>query len=158
MTLTTNTKPTLETLARLYIYGEPAEVSDDTKTEFCNWILEQFQQLPFAVQADYTMHYDSAEEMFEDITKEHLWVSMEEYGSEFYSNIFCGFALLAVHDYDHYKSQSHFTLEGENKAYKMMANRAPSLAIQKILYSEFVLKSAAHLYLGKRPDLKIVFP
>ena len=150
--------PTLETLAKFYLNSEPAEVSDEIKDEFCNWILAQFQQLPFAVQADYTMRYDSAEEMFADITQEHLWVSMEEYDSEFYSNTFCGFALLAVHDYDHYQTQSQFTLEGEIKAYQKIACRAPCLDIQKILYSELVLKSAARLYLGKRPELKVVFP
>lgn len=152
-----NKKPTLETLAKLYLNREPADVSDDTKTEFCDWILEEFQQLPFAVQADYTMHYDSAKQMFDDIAQEHLWVSMEEYDSQFYNNTFCGFALLAVHDYDHYQTQSYFTLKGEIQTYQTMANRAPSLESQKILYSEFVLKSAARLYLGKRPEQKVVF-
>jgi len=157
-TLIKHQKPTLETLAKLYLNSQPADVSDEIKEEFCNWILEQFQELPFAVQADYTMRYDSAEEMFTDITQEHLWVSMEEYDSEFYNSTFCGFALLAVHDYDHYQTQSQFTLEGEIKAYKAMARRAPRLEIQKILYSELVLKSAARLYLGKRPELKVIFP
>jgi len=158
MTIKTKPKLTLETLAQLYINSKPAKVSDETKIEFCDWILEQFQQLPFAVQADYTMHYDSAKQMFDDIAQEHLWVSMAEYDSEFYNNTFCGFALLAVHDYDHYKTQSYFTLAGEIKAYKKIACRAPSLEIQKILYSELVLKSAARLYLGQRPEHKLVFP
>jgi len=83
---------------------------------------------------------------------------MAEYDSEFYNNTFCGFALLAVHDYDHYQPPSYFTLEGEIQTYKTMACRAPSLESQKILYSEFVLKSATRLYLGKRPEPKIVFP
>ncbi|MEA5505107.1 hypothetical protein VB735_18740 [Halotia wernerae UHCC 0503] len=38
------------------------------------------------------------------------------------------------------------------------ANQAPSLEIQKILYSELVLKSAAHLYLEHKPEPKVVFP
>ncbi|MDR9405006.1 MAG: hypothetical protein RI580_16405 [Halothece sp. Uz-M2-17] len=49
--VTTNPKPTLETLAKLYFNGQPAEVSKEMKAEFCDWILEQFQQLLFAVQA-----------------------------------------------------------------------------------------------------------
>ena len=157
-TIPTKTKPTIETLAKLYLNQEPAIVSDEIKAEFCDWILEQFQVLPFAVQADYTMHYSNATEMFEDIANEHLWVSMAEYDSEFYNNVFCGFALLAVHDYDHYQTQSDFTLAGEMQAYKKIASRAPRLEIQKILYSELVLKSAARLYLGKRPEPKVVFP
>ncbi|PSO50534.1 MAG: transposase [Cyanobacteria bacterium SW_9_44_58] len=132
-TIKTKTKPTVETLAKLYLNQEPAIVSEEIKTEFCDWILEQFQELPFAVQADYTMHYHDATEMFEDIKQEHLWVSMAEYDSEFYNNSFCGFALLAVHDYDHYQTQSCFTLEGEIQAYKKIASRAPNLEIQKIL-------------------------
>ncbi len=154
----TNCKLTLETLAKLYLNGQPAEVFEETKAEFCDWILEQFQQLPFAVQASYTLYYDRAEEMFADIANEHLWVSMEGYDSAFYQNTFCGFALLAVHDYDHYQIQSHFTLDGEIQAYRKIAARAPSLDIQKILYSELVLKSAAHWYQGEKPDPKVVFP
>jgi len=156
--VTTNPKPTLETLAKLYFNGQPTQVSEETKAEFCDWILEQFQQLPFAVQASYTLYYDRAEEMFGDIANEHLWVSMEGYDSEFYHNTFCGFALLAVHDYDHYQVQSDFTLDGEIQAYRKIAARAPSLDIQKILYSELVLKSAAHLYWGEKPESKVVFP
>lgn len=150
--------PLLTTLARFYLEGHPADVDDEIKREFCDWILAEFQQLPFAVQADYTMHYDTAEEMFDDIVHNHLWVSMEEYASDFYPDTFCGFALLAVHDYDHYITQSPFTLEGEIEAYQSLAKRSPNLTIQKILYSEFVLKSAARLQLGYCPNAKVVFP
>lgn len=50
-------------------------------------------------------------------------------------------AFLAVHDYNHYLTHSDFSLEGEIKAYRSAASRAPSLEIQKILYSEIVLKA-----------------
>lgn len=146
-----------ETLAQLYLDSPPADVNDDTQAEFCDWILTEFQQLPVAVQADYTQRYDSAEAMFEDIAQSHLWVSTAAYESDVYPNIFCGFALQAVHDYDHYRTQTPFTLDGEIIAYQAMARRAPSLEIQKILYSEFVLKSAAHLHRGHRPAPKVVF-
>lgn len=36
--------------------------------------------------------------------------------------------------------------------------RAPSLDVQKIIYSENVLRSAAHLFLERTPVSKIVFP
>lgn len=148
----------VETLAKLYLEGEPAEVSEQTKQEFCNWMMGEFQQLPFAVQASNDMEYDTAVDMFDDMQKNHLWVSLENYSSDIYPNIFCGFALLAVHDYDHYKTKTDFNLDGEITAYQNLANRSPSLEIQKILYSELVLKSAAHLYLNHKPEPKVVFP
>jgi hypothetical protein len=148
----------LQTLAKLYLEGKSAEVSEQTKQEFCNWMMGEFQQLPFAVQASSDMEYDTASDMFDDIHQHHLWVSLENYGSDIYPNIFCGFALLAVHDYDHYKTHTDFDLDGEITAYRRLANRSPSLEIQKILYSELVLKSAAHLYLDHKPESKVVFP
>ncbi len=65
--------------------------------------------------------------------------------------------LLAVHDYHHYLTHTDFSLEGEIKAYQAIADRSPSLEIQKILYSEIVLKSAAHIYLEHAPQPKLVF-
>ena len=146
----------LETLAQLYLEGEPAQVSEQAKQEFCNWMMGEFQQLPFAVQASNDMEYATATDMFDDIQKHHLWVSLEDYAGEVYPKQFCGFALLAVHDYDHYKTDSDFSLDGEVAAYRKLASRAPSLQIQKILYSELVLKSAAHLYLDHKPEAKVV--
>lgn len=150
--------PNLETLAKLYLEGESAEISEQTKQKFCNWMMGEFQQLPFAVQASNDMEYDTATDMFDDITQNHLWVSLENYGSDIYPSIFCGFALQAVHDYDRYKTNTDFSLEGEIAAYRRLAKRSPSLEIQKILYSELVLKSAAHLYLDRKPEPKVVFP
>ncbi len=149
--------PKLEKLAKIYLKATPAEISEETKTEFCNFIMSEFRQLPFAVQASDSLRYETPEELFADIEKGHLWVSMEAYGADFYPNPFYGFALLAVHDYDHYQTKSDFSLEGEIQAYQAIANRTPSLEIQKILYSEIVLKSAAQIYLGHLPELKLVF-
>jgi hypothetical protein len=73
------------------------------------------------------------------------------------TNPFYGAILADVHDYDHYRSQSDWTLAGEIAAYHTTANRAPSLEIQKILYSQIVLRAATHLYLGYLPEPKIVF-
>ncbi|MBV9387292.1 MAG: hypothetical protein JOZ78_12785 [Chroococcidiopsidaceae cyanobacterium CP_BM_ER_R8_30] len=38
------------------------------------------------------------------------------------------------------------------------AKRVPTLELQKILYSEIVLRTAAYLYLGHAAAPKIVFP
>ncbi|NJL37836.1 MAG: transposase [Leptolyngbyaceae cyanobacterium SM1_4_3] len=146
----------VETLAKLYLENAPAELSAETMAEFCEFIMDEFRQLPLAIQASTSMRYEQADEMFADIEQQHLWVSTEAYGAD-YPNPFYGFALLAVHDYDHYQTQSDFSLEGEIRAYRATASRAPSLAIQKILYSEIVLKSAAHLVLGRAPEPKLVF-
>lgn len=147
----------LETLAKLYLEGESVKVSEQTKQEFCDWMMGEFQELPVAVQASNDMEYDTAADMFDDIQKHHLWVSLEDYAGEVYPKQFCGFALLAVHDYDHYKTDADFSLDGEVTAYRKLASRAPSLQIQKILFSELVLKSAAHLYLDHKPEAKLVF-
>ncbi|MDJ0573095.1 MAG: transposase [Pleurocapsa sp. MO_192.B19] len=148
----------LKTLAKLYLDGKPAEIAEQTIDAFCEWIMTEFQQLPFAVQASDFMGYETAAEMFADIEQGHLWESVENYDSEIYPNPFYGFALLAIHDYDHYLCQSDFSLEGEIAAYKEAANRATSLEMQKILYSEIVMKSAARIYLGYTPKSKVVFP
>jgi len=148
----------VEQLARQYLRGKPAEIAEETMAEFCEWIMTEFQQLPLAVEASNVMRYSSVTEMFADIEQDHLWESMENYDLDIYPNPFYGFALVAIHDYDHYLQQADFSLDGEIKAYKAAAQRAPSLDIQKILYSEIVLKSATYLYLGHRPDSKVVLP
>ncbi|MBD2524715.1 hypothetical protein [Nostoc sp. FACHB-133] len=55
-------------------------------------------------------------------------------------------------------ADADFSLEGEIAAYCTLANRVPSLEIQKILYSEIVLKSSAHIYFGHSPLSELVFP
>jgi hypothetical protein len=147
----------VETLAKLYLEGTSAEPSAETIANFCEFIMDEFKQLPLAVQASTSMRYETADELFADIEQQHLWVSTEAYGADVYPNPFYGFALLAVHDYDHYQTHSDFSLEGEIRAYRAIANRAPSLEVQKILYSEIVLKSAAHLVRGHTPEPKLVF-
>jgi len=148
----------VEQFAKHYLDGEPAEISEETVDELCEWIMTEFQQLPLAVEASDFVRYDSAKDMFADIEQDHLWESVESYDADMYPSPFYGFALAAIHDYDHYLYQADFSFAGEITAYNAIAQRAPSLEIQKILYSEIVLKSAAHLYLGHRPDSKIIFP
>jgi hypothetical protein len=62
-----------------------------------------------------------------------------------------------VHNHDHYRTHSDFSMEGELATYNATAKRAPSLIIQKIIYSESVLRPAAYLFLGHAPTSKIVF-
>ncbi|MCY7336033.1 MAG: transposase, partial [Chamaesiphon sp.] len=66
--------------------------------------------------------------------------------------------LQAVHNNDHYRTHSDFSLEGEIATYNATTKRAPSLNVQKIIYSESVLRPAAYLFLGHAPISKIVFP
>lgn len=68
------------------------------------------------------------------------------------------FIFQGIHDYDHYLTNTDFSLEGEIAAYNFTAKRVPSLEVQKIFYSEIVLRSAAYLYLGYAATPKIVFP
>lgn len=148
----------LETLAKLYLQSKAATISTQTQAQLCDWLMEEFQQLPLNLLFSDGQHYCSPEEVFADIEQDRLWVDTEAYDTSIYPNPFYGAVLAAVHDYDHYRSQSDWTFEGEIAAYRATANRTPSLEIQKILYSQIVLRAAAHLYLGHLPEPKIVFP
>jgi len=155
------TKPVsrLEKLAKFYLEGKPAEISEETQRELCDWLMQQFRQTPINPQFSDYLCYQNADEVFADIEQGHLWVSAEEsYDISIYPNPFYGFAFLVMHDYDHYTTRGDWSLEGEIKAYKAAAARAPSLEIQKILYSQIVLRAAAYLYLGYAPEPKTVFP
>jgi hypothetical protein len=160
MTLTKvkTTSTQVETLAKLYLQGKPAEISDQTIAQLCDWLMDEFHQLPLNLQFSDYMRYDNAEAMFADIEQDHLWVAADSYDSAVYPNPIYGFIFQGMHDYDHYLTDSGFNLEGEIVAYNFSAKRAPSLDIQKILYSEIVLRSAAYLHLGHAAVPKIVFP
>jgi len=148
----------VETLAQLYLEGKPAEISDATIIQLCDWLMGEFRQLPLNLQFSDYMRYNNALEMFADIEQGHLWVSADSYDSSVYPNPIYGFIFQGMHDYDHYLTDTDFSLEGEIKAYNFTAKRVPSLEIQKILYSEIVLRTAAYLYLGHAAAPKIVFP
>jgi hypothetical protein len=147
----------VETLAKLYLEGNPAEISHKTIAQLCDWLMDEFHQLQLNLQFSDYMRYDNAEEMFADIEQGQLWVSADSYDSAVYPNPIYGFIFQGIHDYDHYLTDSDFSLEGEIMAYNFTAKRVPSLDIQKILYSEIVLRSAAYLYLGHVATPKIVF-
>ncbi len=148
----------VETLAKFYLEGKSVDISDIVQQELCDWLMDEFQQLPINPMFSDYMRYRTAAQMCEDIAQEKLWVSADSYDSEIYPNPFYGFAFLAIHDYYHCVAQADFSLEGEIIAYHTLANRVPSLEIQKILYSEIVLKSSAHIYLNHLPEPKLVFP
>lgn len=155
------TKPVskIEKLAKLYLEGKPAKISSEIQQELCDWLMQQFRQTPVNPQFSDYLRYENADAMFADIEQGHLWVSAEEsYDASIYPNSFYGFAFLVMHDYDHYITGGDWSLEGEIKAYKAVASRAPSLEIQKILYSQIVLRSAANICVRHAPEPKTVFP
>ncbi len=148
----------VESLAKLYLEGDAVELSETTSAALCDWLWEEFQSNPLNLQFSWYARYDSAAEMFADMQQGHLWVSAENYDTTLGLNPIYSFILQAMHDDDHYRTHSDFSLEGEIATYNATAKRAPSLDIQKILYSESVLRSAAYLFLGRAPLAKIVFP
>ena len=148
----------VETLAQLYLEGNPAEISDATIADLCEWLWNEFQTIPLNLQFSWYERYSNADEMFADIQQDHLWVSAENYDTTLGLNPIYNFIFQAMHDNDHYRTHSNFSLEGEISTYNATAKRAPSLNIQKIIYSESVLKSAANFSLGHAPISKIVFP
>jgi midasin (ATPase involved in ribosome maturation) len=148
----------IETLAKLYIEGKPAKIPAGTITQLCDWLMSEFQQLPLDLQYSDYMRYANAEEMFVDIDQSHLWVSAESYDSAVYPNPIYGFIFQGLHDYDHYLTNSDFSLQGEIVAYNFRVKRVPNLDVQKIIYSEVVLRTAAYLQLGYAAAPKVVFP
>jgi hypothetical protein len=145
-------------IAKLYLQGKPAQISDETIAQLCDWLMDEFRQVPLNLQFSDYNRYNSATEMFADIERGQLWVSADSYDASVYPNPIYGFILQGMHDYDHYLTNSDFSLGGEIMAYNFAAKRAPNLEIQKIIYSEIVLRSAAYIYLGHAPVSKIVFP
>ena len=159
MTLT-NIKSTIdrvETLAKFYLESPPADISSETISQLCDWLMDEFHQLPLNLQFSEYMRYANAEEMLKDIAESHLWISAESYDSAVYPNPIYGFIFQGIHDYDHYLTNSDFSLAGEIIAYSFTAKRVPSLDIQKILYSEVVLRTAAYLQIGHAGAPKVVF-
>jgi hypothetical protein len=157
ITTATSTASKVETLAKLYLEGKPADISAATITQLCDWLMDEFHQLPIDLQFSDYLRYANAAEMFVDIKAGHLWVSAENYDSAVYPNPVYGFIFQGIHDYDHYLTASDFSLEGEIIAYSFTAKRAPSLDIQKVIYSEVVLRTAAYLHLGHAATPKVVF-
>jgi hypothetical protein len=158
ITTATSTASKVETLAKLYLEGKPVDISATTIAQLCDWLMDEFHQLPIDLQFSDYMRYANAAEMFVDIKAGHLWVSAENYDSAVYPNPVYGFIFQGMHDYDHYLTASDFSLEGEIIAYNFTAKRAPSLEIQKVIYSEVVLRTAAYLHLGHAAAPKVVFP
>jgi hypothetical protein len=150
-------KSKVETLAKLYLESEPAQITDSILAELCQWLWVEFESTPLNLEFSWYERYNSATEMFADIKQSHLWVSAENYDTTLGLNPIYNFIFQAVHDNDHYLTDSDFSLEGEIATYNATAKRAPSLDIQKIIYSESVLRSAAYLFLGHAPISKIVF-
>jgi hypothetical protein len=158
LTKENTTTAQVETLAKLYLKSKPAELSRETVTQLGAWLMDEFHQLPLNLKFSDYMRYANVKEMLADIEQGQLWVSADSYDSAMYPNPIYGFIFQGMHDYDHYLTDSDFSLKGEITAYNFSAKRAPSLDIQKILYSEIVLRSAAYLHLGHAADPKIVFP
>lgn len=151
-------EPKLEALAKLYLEGEAIKSSDIDQKKLCDWLMSEFQQLPINPMFSDYIRYQNAAEMCADIAQDKLWVSADSYDSDIYPNPFYGFAFFAIHDYYHCLAGADFSLEGEIMAYHALANRSSSLEIQKIIYSEIVLKSSAQIYLNHLPKPKLVFP
>ena len=151
------TSSKVETLAKLYLEGDPAEISEAALVELCDWLWSEFQSTPLNIEFSSYARYNNAAEMFADIQQSHLWVSPENYDTTLGLNPIYNFIFQGMHDNDHYRTHSDFSMAGEIATYNATAKRAPSLNIQKIIYSD-VLRSAAHLFLGYAPISKIVFP
>jgi hypothetical protein len=148
----------VENLAKLYLEGNSIEISDDTVIELCNWLVSEFQNTSLDIEFSWYERYHSEAERLADIQQGHLWISAEKYDLTIGLNPIYNIILQVLHSHNHYRIHSDFSLEGEIATYNATSKRAPSLSIQKIIYSESVLRSAAHVFLGYTPPSKLVFP
>ncbi len=148
----------VKTLAKLYLDSEPAQITDATLVELYDWLWDEFQTTPLNLEFSWYERYQNAAEMVADIKQNHLWVSAANYDTSLGINPIYNFILDAVHNHDHDRTHSDFSMAGELATYNATTKRAPSLIIQKIIYSESVLRPAAYLLLGHAPISKIVFP
>jgi hypothetical protein len=139
----------VEILAKLYLENNPVEISDATISERCGWLWGEFQNTPLNLEFSWCGRYSNAAEMFADIRQNHLWVSAENYGTTIGLNPIYSF-IFQAHDDNHYRTQSDFRLDGEittyNATYNATAKCAPSLNIQKIIYSESVLRPSDSIF------------
>jgi hypothetical protein len=85
MTITTanSTDSKVETLAKLYLEGNPADISAATITQLCDWLMDEFHQLPTDLQFSDYLRYANAAEMFVDIKAGHLWAEVLNVKSHF---------------------------------------------------------------------------
>lgn len=146
----------VETLAKLYLDSEPAQIDDATLVELCDWLWGEFQATPLNLEFSWYERYQSAAEMFADIKQSHPWVSAENYDTSLGINPIYNFILYAVHNHDHYRTHSDFSMEGELATYNATTKRAPSLIIQKIIYSESVLRQRLEKEILKLRSFKIL--
>jgi len=51
----------VEILAKLYLEGESAEISDATLVELCDWLWSEFQSTPLNLQFSWYARYKNAE-------------------------------------------------------------------------------------------------
>ena len=119
----------VKTLAKLYLEGDPAEISDATIVELCDWLWTEFQSTPLNLQFSWYSRYNNAAEMFADVQQSHLWVSAENYDTTLGINPIYNLIFQVMHD--HYRTHSDFSWEGEIATYNATAKRAPSLNVQK---------------------------
>jgi hypothetical protein len=57
----------VETLAKLYLESEPAQITDATLAELCEWLWVEFESTPLNLEFSWYEHYNNAAEMFVDI-------------------------------------------------------------------------------------------
>ncbi len=57
----------VETLAKLYLEGKPAEIPDRTISELCDWLWNEFQTTPLNLEFSWFDRYNNVAEMFANI-------------------------------------------------------------------------------------------
>ncbi|MBM0743400.1 hypothetical protein JOY44_17575 [Phormidium sp. CLA17] len=62
----------IESLAKLYLEGNPVELSDATIAQFCDWLWGEYQSLSLNVEFSWYERYNNVAEMFADIKQSHL--------------------------------------------------------------------------------------
>ncbi len=148
----------VESLAKLYLESQPAQLSDTMLAELCDWLWGELQKSSFNQQGLWYARYNSGTELLAELQQVSHWESAEHGHTTLALNPIYSFIFQVMHDEDHQPTRSDFSLAREIATYKASAKRVPSLNVQKMLYSANVLRSAAYLFLGHAPSAKMVFP
>ncbi|HEY9884685.1 MAG TPA: hypothetical protein V6C98_13855 [Thermosynechococcaceae cyanobacterium] len=148
----------VESLAKLYLESQPAQLSDTMLAELCDWLWGELQKSPFNQQGLWYARYNSATELLADLQPVSHWKSAEHGDNTLALDPIYSFIFQAMHDKEHQPTRSDFSLAREIATYNTIAKRVSSLNVQKMLYSANVLRAAAYLFLGHAPLAKMVFP
>ena len=112
-----------------------------------HFIHGDFSIVKLTIEFSWYERYQNAAEMFADIKQSHLWVSPENYDTTLGLNPIYNFIFQAVHDDDHYRTDSDFSLEGEIATYNATINVIEGQGILTLEGKELILEAGVFIFI-----------